>query len=260
MRNLSVLGLVAAAAVALSSCTGGPGSPPTSSPTQTQPGPAEKVYTAEELRDLVSGMSDADGNELRLYSADQVDRGERIARLLMGAARVEPPDCKSIATAGLLDTVERGEVAIAISDSREPRTLSAESGREGPNAEALLKDISGKMAQCSEFTVQIAGQSTKVTSDRLEASTDGKESFATLSTRGDGTSDLLMQVSATEGRLLVVATKNGASLGDDDRKELEDLVNNVLEKARSLSPTATGTASPTGTGRTSSPSPTVGHP
>jgi hypothetical protein len=199
-------------------------------------------------------MSDADGNELRLYSADQVDRGERIARLLMGAARVEPQDCKSIATAGLLDTVERGEVAIAISDSREPRTLSAESGGEGPNAEALLKDISGKMAQCSEFSVQIAGQSTKVTSDRLEASTDGKETFATLSTRGDGTSDMLMQVSAAEGRLLVVATKNGASLGDDDQKELEDLVNKVLEKA---SPTATGTASPTGTGRTSSPSPTV---
>jgi hypothetical protein len=40
-----------------------------------------------------------------------------------------------------------------------------------------------------------------------------------------------MQVSAAEGRLLVVATKSGATLGDPDQKELEDLINKVLEKA-----------------------------
>ena len=49
-----------------------------------------------------------------------------------------------------------------------------------------------------------------------------------------------MQVSAAEGRLLVVATKSGATLGDPDQKELEDLINKVLEKAEGGS----GTGSP----------------
>lgn len=262
MRNTSVLGLAAAAVVALASCTGGggTGTPTTTSPTSTE---QAKVYSEEELRDLVSGMTDADGNELRLYSPGQVQQGERLARLLMGQVNVEPEDCKSIATAGLVESVESGDVAVAISESNEPRTVSAQSGADGPDAEALLTDIRGKMGQCSEFTVEALGQSTRITSEELEADTAGKETFATVSTRGEGTSDMLMQVSAAEGRLLVVATKSGPSLGDEDKQELEELVNQVLDKADGASsPAATRTPSPTGTetGRTSSPSPTVTGP
>lgn len=263
MRNISVLGLAAAAAMALSSCTGGGGAGPTATDSPT---PTEKVYTEDELRDLVSGLTDADGNELQLYSPDQVDQGEGIARLLMGQATVEPEDCKSIATAGLLESVESGDVAIAVSESNEPRTVSAQSGEDGPDAEELLQDIADKMDECSEFTVEVAGQTVNVTSERLAADTDGEETFATLSTRGEETSDMLMQVSAAEGRLLVVATKSGEDLGNEDQEELEELVDTVLAKAsdgtsptatRTATGTATGTASPTETGMTSTPSPTV---
>jgi hypothetical protein len=69
-----------------------------------------------------------------------------------------------------------------------------------------------------------------------------------------------MQVSAAEGRLLVVATKSGASLGDPDQKELEDLINKVLEKAddaggSTSSPTSTSTGT-SGSTTSSSASPT----
>lgn len=266
MKNLSVLSIAAAAAVALSSCTGGGGSGTTSpgSPTPTEA--QSKVYSEEELRDLVSGVKDDDGNELRLYSPDQVDQGERIARLLMGTATVNPGGCRSIATAGLLESVENGEVAVAISESDEPRTLSAQSGPDGPDAESLVRDIRGKMGECAQFTVDVAGQRLDVKSEELQAETDADESFATLSTRGEGTSDMLMQVSAGKDRLLVVATKSGAALGDDDQKELEKLINEVLDKAddassptTTSSPTSTASVSPsptgTGPGNTSEPSP-----
>lgn len=266
MKNLSVLSLAAAAAVALSSCTGGGGSGTTSpgSPTPTEA--QSKVYSEEELRDLVSGVKDDDGNELRLYSPDQVDQGERIARLLMGTATVNPGGCRSIATAGLLESVENGEVAVAISESDEPRTLSAQSGPDGPDAESLVRDIRGKMGECAQFTVDVAGQRLDVKSEELQAETDADETFATLSTRGEGTSDMLMQVSAGKDRLLVVATKSGAALGDDDQKELEKLINEVLDKAddassptTTSSPTSTASVSPsptgTGPGNTSEPSP-----
>ncbi|WP_247040134.1 hypothetical protein [Arthrobacter rhizosphaerae] len=266
MKNLSVLSIAAAAAVALSSCTGGGGSGTTSpgSPTPTEA--QSKVYSEEELRDLVSGVKDDDGNELRLYSPDQVDQGERIARLLMGTATVNPGGCRSIATAGLLESVENGEVAVAISESEEPRTLSAQSGPDGADAESLVRDIRGKMGECAQFTVDVAGQRLDVKSEELQAETDADETFATLSTRGEGTSDMLMQVSAGKDRLLVVATKSGAALGDDDQKELEKLINEVLDKAddassptTTSSPTSTASVSPsptgTGPGNTSEPSP-----
>ena len=254
MRRTSALALAAAGSLALAACTGG-GTGPSPSPTvTTSAAAADKVYTEDELRELIAGTRDGEGNELKLYSPEQVEQGGNIANLLMSAAKVEPADCKSIATAGLLDKVEEGDVAVALSESAQPRTLSAQSGSEGPDAVELLQEISGKMGQCANFSVEALGQRYEVSSEELQANTDGEETFATVSTRSSG--EKLMQVSAADGRLLVVATKGGSDLADDDQKELEDLVNGVLAKASGGNGTAT--ASPTGTStRTSSPTSTA---
>ena len=252
MRKVPALGLMTAATLALAGCTGGGGgaaSPTaTASPTETA---QDKVYTEDELRNLISGKSDADGNELKLYSKEQVDQGGNIANLLLSTATVDPEDCKDIATAGLLDTVENGEVAVAISEGNEPRTLSAQSSGEGEDAEQVLTEIKGKMGQCATFTVEALGQSYEVSSEELQAETDAEETFATLSTRSGENQQKLMQVSAAEGRLLVVATKSGADLDDTDQKELEDLINEVFEQAddggATSSPTSTSTSGSTST-------------
>jgi hypothetical protein len=261
MKKIPALGVAAAAVLALAACTGGGGQSPSPTASATTSAAQAKVYSEDELRDLISGRSDKDGNELKLYSKDQVEQGSNIANLLMSAATTDPQDCKGIATAGLLDKVENGDVAIALSQSQQPRTLSAQSGKEGPDAVALLKDISGKMDQCSKFTLSVLGQRYDVASKELDAKTDGEETFATVSTRGGNASDMLMQVSAAQGRLLVVATKGGANLGDTDQKELEGLVNGVLDKAKGGSsgtatstPTATSTSTSTSTSSTPMPS------
>lgn len=237
--------------IALAGCSGGGSAPPTTATaTATASQSAEaKVYSEDELRNLISGMADADGNELKLYSKEQVDQGGKIANLLMSTATVDPQDCKGIATAGLLDAVDNGKVAIAISGSEEPRTLSAQSGSEGPDAMAVLQGISQKMGQCASFSVQVLGRKYQVSSKELQANTDAQKTFATVSTRGQANQDMLMQVSAARGRLLVVATKGGPDLGDQDRKELEDLINKVLHKAGAgtSGPTSTSTTGATGT-------------
>jgi hypothetical protein len=250
---------MAAAMIALAGCSGGGGGAASPSASQTTSASASqtaeaKVYTEDELRDLISGMKDGDGNELKLYSKEQVDQGGNIANLLLSTATVDPSDCKDIATAGLLDKVESGEVAVALSEGDQPRTLSAQSGSEGPDAVEVLDRISGKMSQCAKFSVTALGQTYEVNSEELQADTDAEKTFATLSTRSGENQQKLMQVSAAEGRLLVVATKSGANLGDPDQKELEDLINDVLEKADGGS----GTSSPTSTstsGSTSTSSP-----
>jgi hypothetical protein len=254
MHRTSALALAAAGSLALAACTGG-GTGPSPSPTvTTSAAAADKVYTEDELRELIAGTRDEEGNELKLYSPEQVEQGGNIANLLMSAAKVEPADCKSIATAGLLDKVEEGDVAVALSESAQPRTLSAQSGSEGPDAVELLQEISGKMGQCANFSVEALGQRYEVSSEELQADTDARETFATVSKRTTG--EMLMQVSAADGRLLVVATKGGSDLADDDQKELEDLVNGVLAKASGGNGTAT--ASPTDTStRTSSPTSTA---
>lgn len=262
MKKIPALGVAAAAVLALAACTGGGGQSPSPTASATTSAAQAKVYSEDELRDLISGRSDKDGNELKLYSKDQVEQGSNIANLLMSAATTDPQDCKGIATAGLLDKVENGDVAIALSQSQQPRTLSAQSGKEGPDAVALLKDISGKMDKCSKFTLSVLGQRYEVASKELDAKTDGEETFATVSTRGGNASDMLMQVSAAQGRLLVVATKGGANLGDTDQKELEGLVNGVLDKAKggssgTATSTPTGTSTSTSTSTSSSPMPSV---
>ncbi|WP_240720284.1 hypothetical protein [Pseudarthrobacter sp. NamB4] len=279
MRKVPALGLMTAALIALAGCTGGGGGG-AASPTATETASATasetaeaEVYSEDELRELISGMTDGDGNELKLYSKEQVDRGGNIANLLLSTATVDPEDCKDIATAGLLNTVETGDVAVALSEGDQPRTLSAQSGSEGPDAVDVLTDISGKMDQCANFSVQALGQTYEVTSEELQAETDAEQTFGSLSTRSGENQQKLMQVSAAEGRLLVVATKSGADLGDTDQKELEDLINEVLQKADGGSATSTstsgststsppiGTASPMATeteeSETTSPSPTA---
>lgn len=253
MHKTSALGLAAASVLALAACTGG-GTGQSPSPTATTSTAADKVYTQAELRELIAGMQDGEGNELKLYSQEQVAQGSSIANLLMRTAKVEPAECKSIATAGLLDKVDDGDVAVALSESAQPRTLSAQSGSKGPDAVGLLNEISGKMDKCANFSVEAIGQRYEVSSKQLQADTNAKETFATVSKRSTG--EMLMQVSAAEGRLLVVATKGGSDLADDDQKELEDLVNEVLAKADGGS--ATASASPTGTSaRTASPTSTA---
>lgn len=247
--------------LALAGCSGGgsgtasPSGSATASASASQTADA-KVYSEDQLRDLISGMKDADGNELKLYSKEQVDQGGNIANLLMSTATVDPKDCKDIATAGLLDKVENGDVAVALSDGNQPRSLSAQSGSDGPDAVKTLNDISGKMDQCAKFSVSALGQKYDVSSKELKADTDADKTFATVSTRSGDNQQKLMQVSAAQGRLLVVATKSGTDLGDKDQKELEGLINDVLKKAdgggATSSPSSTsssgsmGTSSPSG--------------
>ncbi|HKU03936.1 MAG TPA: hypothetical protein VJQ80_14105, partial [Arthrobacter sp.] len=72
MRKVSALGVVAAAMLALAGCSGGgsgtasPSSSSTASASASQTADA-KVYSEDELRNLISGMTDDDGNELKLY-------------------------------------------------------------------------------------------------------------------------------------------------------------------------------------------------
>jgi hypothetical protein len=257
MRKVPALGLMTAAMIALAGCTGGGGaaspSPSTSSATPSATAEA-KVYSEDELRELISGMTDDNGNELKLYSKEQVDQGGNIASLLLSTATVDPADCKDIATAGLLDKVESGNVAVALSEGDQPRTLSAQSGSEGPDAVKVLTDISGKMDQCAKFSVSALGQKYEVNSEELQAETEAEKTFATLSTRSGENQEKLMQVSAAQGRLLVVATKSGANLGDPDQKELEDLINEVLKKADGGSGTSSPTSNSTsGSARTAAP-------
>lgn len=252
--------------IALAGCTGGGGgaASPSASESASASATAEaKVYSEDELRELISGLTDDDGNELKLYSKDQVDQGGNIASLLLSTATVDPADCKDIATAGLLDKVESGNIAVALSEGDQPRTLSAQSGGEGPDAVEVLDGISGKMDQCATFSVSALGQKYEVKSEELAAETDAEKTFATLSTRSGENQQKLMQVSAAQGRLLVVATKGGANLGDPDQKELEDLINEVLKKADggsgTSSPTSTSTSRSTSTsspGGSASPSAT----
>ncbi|WP_307093674.1 hypothetical protein [Arthrobacter sp. V1I9] len=248
-----------AAMIALAGCTGGGGAAgPTATETASasaSPTAEAKVYTEDELRELISGLKDEDGSELKLYSKEQVDQGGNIANLLLSTATVDPADCKDIATAGLLDTVESGGIAVALSEGDQPRTVSAQSGSEGPGAVEILDGISGKMGQCGKFSVTALGQTYEVTSEELQASTDAEKTFGTLSTRSGENQQKLMQVSAAEGKLLVVATKSGANLGDPDQKELEELINEVLRKADGGSATSSPTSSGTsGSASTSSPS------
>jgi len=264
MRKVPALGVMTAAMIALAGCTGSGGgaASPSASETPTASATAEaKVYSEDELRGLISGMKDEDGNELKLYSKEQVDQGGNIANLLLSTATVDPEDCKDIATAGLLDKVESGDVAVALSEGDQPRTLSAQSGSEGQDAVEVLDEISGKMDQCSTFSVQALGQTYEVNSEELQADTNAEQTFATLSTRSGENQQKLMQVSAAEGRLLVVATKSGADLGDPDQKELEDLINEVLQNADggsgTSSPTSASTSRSTSTSSPSSASPSA---
>jgi hypothetical protein len=256
-RGTAALGLTSLAALALVGCTSGGGTAPSSTATGTPSStPSARVYSESELRNLVSGLKDSDGNELKLYSQDQVNQGKDLGKLLLSTATVDPSDCKSIATAGLVNSVENGSVAVAISDSQQPRTVSAQSGSQGPDAEQILKDIESKMGKCSTFTVEAVGQKVTVSSKQLQAKTEADETFGTVSTRGGNSSDMLMQVSGGKDRLLVVATKSGGNLGDSDQKELEDLVNKVLEKTASSASSSSSAGATSGSSGTSTSSPT----
>lgn len=242
-RKATTAGIFAISALALSACTGSGDAGGTGSATASAEQTEARTYSQDDLQALISGLQDADGNELKLYSEDQVAQGESIAKILMQTATVDPAECSDLAKAGLLDSLEEGEVAVAISESDTPTTISAQSNEQEPDAAKVLEGISSRMDSCANFTLETLGGKFEVSSEELEVETDGDADFATLSTRGADTSNMLMQVSATQGSLLVVSTKGGADLGEEDKKDLEELVNEVLAKAEDDGASGSGTES-----------------
>ena len=69
MRNTPALGLMAAPMIAQSGCAGGRTADPTTAAASTGASATEtaaaKVYSEDELRNLISGSTDTDGNELK---------------------------------------------------------------------------------------------------------------------------------------------------------------------------------------------------
>ncbi|WP_104045500.1 hypothetical protein [Arthrobacter sp. ZGTC412] len=231
---------MAAAALSLTGCGGSDQTNTTAPPAAASssappPLPAAKAYSNEDLRAIVAGLKDAQGQELIVAPAAQIDQGMIAARELLKTAVITPESCgvlidnntqvpegSTYAAGATLAGKAKTATVVTVFSVQDPSVMTAQFEKSA----AALND-------CSTYTIELQGK--KVTSELkpLDAAVQADKSLAalTIQTTPTGQKQVCnVTVTGVKGNLAVTVMKSGAvgAVTAADAPELAKLVNTAL--------------------------------
>ena len=207
---------------------------PATSPTAQSPQTtsAAKTYTNDDLKEVIAGLEDAQGQQLSVVPAAQIDQGLTAAKELLANATITPEACSMFATeqtripdgstyaAGASHSAEeKSQTVITLVAIKDPQVVAEQ-----------LEQAQESMQQCADFEIEAEGQkiSSKITP--LDVITDGEQSLGSITTQKlpNGQSQKVMSVAGTQGSLAATAVKIGVDIEEEAQDELIKLVNDAL--------------------------------
>lgn len=230
---------ITAAALSLTGCGGSDQTnttaPPAASSSSAPATSPPKAYTNEDLRAIVAGLKDAQGQDLTVAPAAQIDQGLIAARELLKTAVIMPkscgvlidnntqvPDGSTYAAGASLAGKAKTATVVTVFAVQDPSVMTAQFEK----SEAALKD-------CSTYTIALQGK--KITSELkpLDAAVQADKSLAALTVQTTPTGQKQVcnvTVTGVKGNLAVTAMKSGAvgAVTTADAPELAKLVNAAL--------------------------------
>ena len=214
--------------------TAEPAAPTAAESTQATAEP--KTYTDDDLKTVISGLEDAQGQQLSVIPAAQLDQGLAAAKELLANATITPEACSMFATeqtqipegstyaAGASQSAEeKSQTIITLTAVKDPQIIADQ-----------LEQAQESMQQCAEFEIEAQGQkiSSKITP--LEVTTDGEQSIGSITTQElpNGQNQKVMSVAGTQGTLAATAVKIGPDVEEKAQDELIQLVNDALAQSQ----------------------------
>lgn len=211
-----------------------PAAPPTAESPQTATSP--KTYTNDDLKEVITGLEDAQGQQLSVVPAAQIDQGLATMKELLANAAITPEACSMFATeqtqipdgstyaAGASHSAEeQSQTIITLVAVEDPQVIGDE-----------LEQAQESMQECTEFEIETQGQKISSKMAPLEVTTDGENSLGSITTQTlpNGQIQKIMSVAGTQGALAATAVKIGPDVQAEAQEDLVRLVNNALAQTK----------------------------
>ena len=203
-----------------------------STPSATPTATPTKTYTNADLSGLISTLKDSEGRPLTVVPAAQIDQGIIKAKELLRKAVFNPPACNVFADSNAQipqdSTYAAGTTISAADQTATIVTVMALKDTAALNAH--LDASRTAVAQCQNFTVDVAGQQITNQVQPAEIATAGDDSFGALATQtlATGQKQTVLTVTGIKGNLAATAVKAGPAVTPDAAPELTQLINTVL--------------------------------
>jgi hypothetical protein len=224
-------GSAAATPAAATSTAATPAAATSTAATPAAAAPA-KSFSNADLTGLISTLKDANGRQLTVIPAAQIDQGIIKAKEALKTAVFTPAACKVFADSSA-QVPDGSTYAAGTSVAAADKTATVVTVIALKNAQAMtdqLKASKSAAAQCQTFTVEAAGKKITTKTTPVDAATEGDASFAALTRQSLATGQVqtALTVTGVKGNLAVTAVKAGPSVTQQASAELTKLINTIL--------------------------------
>ncbi|WP_157407790.1 hypothetical protein [Arthrobacter sp. ZBG10] len=235
-RRTTFTALVLTAFFALAGCGTGTGTEPVTSAApepsaSPEPSPA-KTYTDADLSSVLATLKDAQGRDLTVVPAAQIDQGIIKAKELLKTAVFTPPECKAFSDSNA-QVPEGSTYAAGTTVSAEEKTSIVVTVIALKNAQEMTGQLEASQkaaAACSNFTIELGGQKITTEVQQITAKTAGDQSFAALGkqTLATGETQTTLTMTGIKGTLAATAVKAGPAVTPNDAPDLAQLIDAIL--------------------------------
>jgi hypothetical protein len=240
-RKITLPAAIGAGLLALTGCGAGSGtstatasaveSPAATQTTTPTPTPA-KTFSDADLSSLLSTLKDAQGKQLTVVPAAQIDQGIAKAKELLKTATVTPEACKVLVDSNAnvpdgstyaggtsISTADKTAIVVTVFALKDAKTMTDQ-----------LNASQAAAAPCKTFTLEAGGQKITTETTPVAAEADGDVSFAALTKQqlATGQSQTALTVTGIKGNLAATAVKTGPAVTEKESAELTQLVNTIL--------------------------------
>ena len=196
------------------------------------PSAPPRSYSNADLTGLISTLKDAQGRQLTVIPAAQIDQGIIKAKEALKTAVFTPAACKVFADSSA-QVPDGSTYAAGTSVTAADKTTTVVTVIALKDAQAMTDQLQASKsaaAQCQTFTVEAAGQKITTKTTPVDAATDGDASFAALTEQSlaTGQGQTSLTVTGVKGNLAVTAVKAGPSVTQQASAELTKLVDTIL--------------------------------
>lgn len=185
-------------------------STPTATPTPT---PTAKVYTTAELAAIVGQVRDAADRRLSVLPSGDISSAIKQTKAMMSSIDVKPAECKELAAASTVPSVEDATMAIGMSTDSATGAVTALSLVAGLDKSVLaqVSDPSEQLAKCSSMTMTVSGMDIAVTVTPVEGVTGlpGAVAYRTDSALPDGRRQSMFRAQVVHRGILIASVASG---------------------------------------------------
>lgn len=189
---------------------------PTATPTPT---PTATVYTSGELAAIVGQVRDDADRRLSVLPSGDIAAAVEQTRAMISSIEVEPAECKELAAASMVPSVEDATMAIGMSTDSSTGAMTALSLVAGLDQRVLaqVSDPTEQLAKCSSMTMTASGINVAVTITPVEEASGlpGAVAYRTDTALPDGSTQSMVRAQVVHHGVLITSVAAGAESGTD---------------------------------------------